>query len=94
MEAKTSQVTGRPYLQAEGDGYIIRTFPHNISERRLMWHRDETDREVEVVGETDWKFQMDNELPVPMKDKFFIPKETYHRIIKGTGDLTIKIWNK
>lgn len=94
MEAKTSQVTGRPYLQAEGDGYIIRTFPHNTSERRLMWHRDETDREVEVVGETDWKFQMDNELPVTMKDKFFIPKETYHRIIKGTGDLTIKIWNK
>lgn len=94
MEAKTSQVIGRPYLQAEGDGYVIRTFPNNISEHRLVWHRDKTDREVEVVGETDWKFQMDNELPVQMKGKFFIPKETYHRVIKGTGDLTIKIWNK
>jgi hypothetical protein len=36
---------------------------------------------------------MDNELPVKIvKNKpIFIPEGHYHRIIKGTGDLVVKI---
>jgi len=36
---------------------------------------------------------MDNELPIPLKKgvKLQIPKETFHRVIKGTGDLKILI---
>jgi hypothetical protein len=36
---------------------------------------------------------MDNRLPIPLKKgvKFDIPKETFHRVIKGTTDLTILI---
>ena len=26
------------------------------------------------------------------KKKLFIPRETYHRLIKGTGDLKVKIY--
>jgi len=45
-----------------------------------------------LTGE-GWKVQMDNQLPKEIKrgDEFFIPKETYHRIIKGTTDLVVKI---
>ena len=44
---------------------------------------------------TNWKFQLDNQLPVSLyESKLFISKGTYHRLIKGTGDLVIKIWQK
>lgn len=87
---RTSQVTGRPYSEIREDGFIIREFSQNISPFELVWHRDKADRIVEAMHETDWLFQLDNELPIPI-DKIFIPKETYHRLIKGKGKLKVKI---
>jgi hypothetical protein len=54
---------------------------------------DKENRIVEVLEDSDWRFQMDNELPIPLKKgvKLEIPKETFHRVIKGTGDLKILI---
>ena len=47
------------------------------------------------MHDTDWLFQLDNEIPQQLSEnKLFIPKETYHRLIKGTGDLVVKIWQK
>jgi len=63
-----------------------RVFSSDVPETELKWHRDKENRLVEVLKDTDWYFQMDNELPIPLK-----PKETYHRVIKGTGDLKILI---
>ena len=39
------------------------------------------------------KFYLIKHLPIKLEDnqKIFIPKNTYHRIIKGTGELKIKI---
>lgn len=92
---QTSQVTGRPYSEEQKDGYIIREFSHNTPSFEFVWHRDKEDREVEAIHDTDWKFQLDNEVPQQLsKNKLFIPKETYHRLIKGTGDLVVKIWQK
>jgi len=89
---QTSQVTGRPYSELEQDGYIIREFSQATPSFELVWHRDKKDRYVECLHETDWMFQLDNELPTRLsKNKLFIPKETYHRLIKGTGDLIVKI---
>jgi len=34
--------------------------------------------------------QIDNELP-KIIDKVFVPIGVYHRVIKGTGDLKVKI---
>jgi hypothetical protein len=70
-----------------------RVFSSDVPETELKWHRDKENRLVEVLKDTDWYFQMDNELPIPLKKgvKFEIPKETYHRVIKGTGDLKILI---
>ena len=35
--------------------------------------------------------QLDNELPKPLTERTFIPKEVYHRVIKGTGNLKVKV---
>lgn len=92
---QTSQVTGRPYSEKKEDGYIIREFSNDTPSFELVWHRDKEDRIVQAAHDTDWQFQLDNEVPQRLsKNKLFIPKETYHRLIKGTGDLVVKIWQK
>ena len=93
MADQTSQDTGRLYSQLEQDGYILREFSKETTSLELVWHRDKVDRYVEPVKESDWLFQLDNDIPRKLgKNKLFIPKETYHRLIKGTGDLIVKIW--
>lgn len=71
---------------------VVRTFSENIDPSELVWHRDREDRVVTVMNEngTDWLVQLDNELPQPLTS-IFIPKGVYHRTIKGTGDLILKI---
>ena len=78
----------KPYQDQKKDGYIIREFKSSISERRLMWHRDKCDRIIEPIHTTDWKFQYDNQVPIPLS-KLFIPKETYHRITVSYTHLTL-----
>lgn len=73
------------------DNLYLREFEESVDIDDLEWHRDREDRIVEIIGETDWQFQMDNELPKKLSGKIFIPKETWHRVIKGTGDLKVKI---
>tara|TARA_B100001287_G_C22180379_1_gene298882 strand:- start:209 stop:496 length:288 start_codon:yes stop_codon:yes gene_type:complete len=90
---QTSQVTGRPYSEKEQDGYIIREFSQDTPSFEFVWHRDKENRIVEAMHDTDWKFQMDNLVPQEI-NRIFIPKETYHRLIKGTGDLVLKIWQE
>lgn len=77
----------RPY-QEEGE---VRTFAENVQDFELVWHRDKEDRIVIPIGVTDWKFQLDNDIPRPLNKEIFIPKETYHRLIKGTGDLKVRV---
>lgn len=72
------------------ENIVIRTFRNNTDNKELVWHRDHEDRLVEVVGNTNWEVQLDNELPQKI-DKIFIPKNTYHRVIKGDGDLIVKV---
>ena len=92
MDRKISQVTGRPYKEVKTDGYIIREFSSDTSSFEFVWHRDKEDRYVEPIHDNDWKFQLDNQLPVNIDKKLFIPKETYHRLIKGSGSLKVKIF--
>lgn len=80
-----------PYSERRKDNLIVRTFSQDIDEEELVWHRDREDRQVTVLEETDWQFQFDNELPQVLKNTIFIPKNTYHRLIKGTGELNVHI---
>jgi len=83
----------KPYTDIEQtDKYIIREFDKNIDPIELKWHRDNEDRVVEILGKTDWKLQLDNELPTSINQPISIPRHKWHRVIKGTGKLTIKIY--
>ena len=81
-----------PFKEKKTNNNIsIREFSSNVDSSELIWHKDKEDRIVEVLQNSNWMFQIDNELPKLLKDKLFIPKETYHRVIKGDGDLVVKI---
>jgi len=82
-----------PYTQNIEGEYIIREFDTNIQTEELVWHRDKKNRIVEVIKGSGWKFQMDNGLPIELKEGMIleIPKETYHRIGRGNTKLVIKI---
>ena len=81
-----------PYTNIEvTDKYIIREFSENIDPIELMWHMDDEDRTIVAVEETDWLFQFDDELPLSLNSPIFIPRHKIHRVIKGNGNLKIKI---
>jgi len=71
----------------------IRTFSSTVQPSDLQWHWDEQDRMVTPLHDTDWKFQFDNKLPMKLEEgvSIFIPIGTWHRLIKGTGDLHLEV---
>lgn len=70
---------------------FIRTFTQETNSGEFTWHRDRESRIIESVEPTDWKIQLDNELPKTIEGKIFIPMGVYHRLIKGSGDLKINL---
>lgn len=80
-----------PYKEYIIKGDLIREFSNDVPEHLLKWHWDEEDRIVTPINKNDWKFQFDNELPIPFNQKVKIKAGVYHRIIKGSTDLKIKI---
>ena len=73
------------------DNTFIREFKQDTNSGEFMWHRDREDRIIESIGKTDWLIQIDNELPKEINKEVFIPMGVYHRLIKGTNDLKIKL---
>ena len=73
------------------DPYVIRTFTESTDIENLMWHRDEEDRIVVASPETDWQLQMEDSLPIGLNSEVKIKAGIWHRLIKGTGTLTLKI---
>ena len=83
--------TSLPFSETrEGETYL-RTFTADVDSSELKWHQDGEDRIVEAVSESDWMYQADNELPRQFIDRIFISKGEWHRVIKGTGDLTVRV---
>jgi hypothetical protein len=83
----------KPYTEIENGNIVRRTFSSNIPESELVWHRDHEDRVVLPLNENDWMVQFDNELPrkLTVGEEYFIPKNTFHRVIKGSGELQVEI---
>lgn len=83
-----------PFYEEIKDGWNYRTFKSNLKDEDLKWHYDEESRLMVTTHETDWMFQYDNELPfkIELYTTYVIPKGQYHRLIKGTGDLELKIF--
>jgi hypothetical protein len=61
----------KPYKDLEvTEQYIIREFNENIDPIELLWHRDDEDRTIEIIGETDWQVQLDNQLPTCLNSTY------------------------
>ena len=86
-------VDDKPYSEQVDGNTRLRVISERVDKKELVWHRDKKDRVVEVIQSDGWEFQMDNQLPIVLEKgkKIEIPKEVYHRVIKGDGDLIIKI---
>jgi hypothetical protein len=81
-----------PYKETRlGNNQYIREFKSDVNNDELEWHLDKEDRIVETIQNEGWMIQIDNQLPIILKDEVYIPKETYHRLIKGNNTLIVKI---
>jgi len=76
------------------ENIFIRVFCQDTDSGDYYWHRDREDRIIESIAETDWKIQIDNELPKKIEGEVFIPMGAYHILIKVTGDLKVKVIKK
>lgn len=86
------QGIGKPYIDLKNtDEETTRLFPSYIKPNTLKWHMDDEDRTVICTHNTNWMFQFEDQLPVPLNKPIFIKKHQWHRLIKGTGSLTVKI---
>ena len=86
----------KPYTESYDNGLIIRQFDEDVNDDELIWHRDKRTREITVLEGSGWQLQLDNQLPKELKRGrlYKIPKMEYHRLIKGTGKLVVKIWEE
>jgi len=73
------------------DNTFIREFSQDTDSGEFMWHRDREDRVIESISDTDWLVQLDDELPKKIEGEVFIPMGVYHRLIKGTNNLKVKV---
>lgn len=76
-----------PFIQ-DGD---VRTFSKDVDSHELKWHRDDEDRVVTPLNQNDWMFQRDNSLPEPLDKEIKIARGEWHRVIKGSTDLKVRI---
>jgi hypothetical protein len=92
-------LTTKPYTErieeqhGTGVPYVIREFTESVENEELVWHRDKESRVVNVLSGTGWQLQHDDELPIQLNqgEEYYIPKMTYHRLLKGQGNLVVRI---
>lgn len=81
-----------PFTEYEIEGNtILREFNKETDSEELSWHRDQEDRIISSISESDWMFQLENCIPIRITESIYVPAGTWHRLIKGSGDLTLKI---
>lgn len=73
------------------DDTFIREFSQDADSSEFMWHRDDEDRVIIAEDSTDWQIQLENRLPQSLNNPVFISRGEWHRVIKGTGKLRVKI---
>ena len=87
------QLSGKPYTDIiEADGTVSRLFPASIKPQALKWHMDDEASPITVLSNTNWQFQFEDQLPVPLNRPIFIKRHQWHRLIKGDGSLMISIY--
>jgi hypothetical protein len=79
--------------ERESDGWVVRRFSAEINPEELRWHRDGEDREILIMESDGWALQKDNGLPQELlKGKSHsVRKGEWHRLLKGSGELVLRI---
>lgn len=87
-------VMGRPYREVRiSESSMLREFSRDVPAAELEWHMDHRDRKVTVVHDGGWLLQLQEGLPFRLLPghTYVIPRESWHRVIRGQGDLRILI---
>ena len=88
-----SKKANLPFSETKNKQHFIRKFSGSLDPKELNWHKDQENREIEVI-QGNWSFQNDNEIPFYLHEglKFSINKNCWHRLIKTSNDdLILKI---
>jgi len=82
-----------PFTEKRTLNKSVRTFTESTNSDEFKWHQDDEDRFVIPLHSTDWYVQLDNQLPVKLVEGrgVYIPKDVWHRVIKGSGNLQVEI---
>jgi len=85
---------GNPFSDSfVSENKFVRTFDEQVDNKELIWHKDKKDRTIYVLESNGWKIQYDNQLPIDLVNgqTYYVKKESYHRVHKGTGKLVVEI---
>ena len=83
-----------PFIEEQiKENIFLREFKEEVDSGELKWHMDKEDRQVKVIKSNGWKLQLDNQLPIYLEEgkTYFIEKYSFHRVIKGSGNLVVEI---
>ena len=66
------------------DSSNIRSFSKNVKKLELVWHKDDEDRDIEILEGKGWQMQFDDELPFELVkgDHIFITNTVFIEYIK------------
>ena len=84
----------KPYKQKVlKEGLLLREFTQRTNSSDLIWHQDKKDRIVKVLKSEGWKLQLSKGLPFDLVEgkSYRIPSRSWHRVLKGKGELKILI---
>ena len=75
------------------NGNRFRMFSESVDTSDLVWHQDQNDRKIYVHESSGWELQFDNQLPLVLEagNVYAVPRDTWHRVIKGVGNLVLQI---
>ena len=85
-----------PFISEYDVGGEIRELSSETDDAEFIWHRDDEDRELEVLEGEGWQFQYENCLPYHLKKGmiFDIKRGEFHRLICGYNKLRVRIIRK
>lgn len=71
---------------------FVRKFS-SYDSNEFEWHQDAENRIIEVMDGSEWKLQLDNQIPLELKkgQQYFVPKGKLHRIIAGPNELVVRL---
>ena len=90
--SKMKSENNLPFKEVKKGNASIRKFSEDVDSSELHWHKDNEDRIVVPLNKTNWLFQRENQLPEPIVGEIKIKAHEWHRVIKGEGDLEVKIF--